>query len=44
MTNQVALPTYYNDLDASFAEAWNVVAAGVTDRNSPAHTPTRRHR
>jgi hypothetical protein len=40
MTNQVALPAYYNDLDASFAEAWNVVEAGVTDRNSPAHTPT----
>lgn len=40
MTYQVTLPTYYNDLDASFAEAWNVVAAGVTDRNSPAHTPT----
>ena len=40
MTHQVALPAYYNDLDASFAEAWNVVAAGVTDRNSPAHTPT----
>ena len=40
MTHQVALPAFYNDLDASFAEAWNVVAAGVTDRNSPAHTPT----
>ena len=40
MTNQVALPAYYNDLDASFAEAWNVVEAGVTDRKSPAHTPT----
>jgi len=40
MTHQVALPAYYNDLDASFAEAWNVVEAGVTDRNSPAHTPT----
>ena len=40
MTNQVALPAYYNDLNASFAEAWNVVEAGVTDRNSPAHTPT----
>lgn len=40
MTNQVALPAYYNDLDASFAEAWNVVEAGVTDRKSSAHTPT----
>ncbi len=40
MTHQVALPAFYNDLDASFAEAWNVVAAGVPDRNSPAHTPT----
>ena len=40
MTHQVALPAYYNDLNASFAEAWNVVEAGVTDRNSPAHTPT----
>jgi hypothetical protein len=40
MTHQLALPAYYDDLDASFAEAWNVVEAGVTDRNSPAHTPT----
>lgn len=40
MTQQLALPAYYNDLEASFAEAWNVVEAGVTDRNSPAHTPT----
>jgi hypothetical protein len=40
MTHQVALPAYYNDLEASFAEAWNIVEAGVTDRKSPAHTPT----
>lgn len=40
MTHQLALPAYYNDLDASFAEAWNIVEGGVTDRKSPAHTPT----
>ena len=40
MTHQVALPAYYNDLEASFAEAWNIVEAGVTNRKSPAHTPT----
>ena len=40
MTHQVALPAYYNDLEASFAEAWNIIEAGVTDRKSPAHTPT----
>lgn len=40
MTHQVALPAYYNELEASFAEAWNVVEAGVKDRNSAAHTPT----
>lgn len=40
MTNPISLPAYYNDLEASFAEAWKVVETGVTDRNSPAHMPT----
>lgn len=40
MNNQTGLPDYYNDLDASFAQAWKLVEAGVTDRNSPAHMPT----
>ena len=40
MTHQLALPAYYNDLEASFAEAWDIVEAGVTNRKSPAHTPT----
>ena len=40
MTNPISLPDYYNDLDASFAEAWKLVEAGVTDRHSPAHMPT----
>ena len=33
-------PAYYDDLDLSFEEAWNLVEAGITNRNSPAHTPT----
>jgi hypothetical protein len=33
-------PAYYDDLALSFDEAWGVVAAGVTNRNSPSHTPT----
>lgn len=40
MTNQTGLPAYYNNLEASFAEAWKLIEAGVTNRHSPAHMPT----
>lgn len=33
-------PAYYDDLDLSFEEAWGLVGAGITNRNSPAHYPT----
>lgn len=34
-----SLPAYYDDLALSFEEAWGVIAAGVTNRNSPSHMP-----
>ena len=40
MTELPSQPAYYDDLGLSFEEAWNLVEAGSTDRNSPAHTPT----
>ena len=40
MTELPSQPPYYDDLGLSFEEAWNLVEAGSTDRNSPAHTPT----
>ena len=40
MTDLISQPAYYDDLGLSFEEAWNLVEAGSTDRNSPAHTPT----
>jgi pyridoxamine 5'-phosphate oxidase len=32
-------PDFYNDLDLSFAQAWDVIEPGATKRSSPAHTP-----
>ncbi|WP_295495117.1 pyridoxamine 5'-phosphate oxidase family protein [Sphingorhabdus sp. EL138] len=34
-----SFPAYYDDLALSFEEAWGVIAAGVTNRNSPSHMP-----
>lgn len=34
-----ALPIYYDDLDASLAEAWRLLVRGAADRKSPIHTP-----
>jgi hypothetical protein len=34
-----SFPAHYDDLALSFEEAWSVIAAGVTNRNSPSHTP-----
>ncbi|OYY70815.1 MAG: hypothetical protein B7Y44_02905 [Sphingomonadales bacterium 28-55-16] len=39
MTEPISLPACYNDLDLSFEEAWRLVEAGTSDRNSPAHMP-----
>lgn len=33
------LPAYYDDLALSFEEAWGLITAGVTNRNSPSHMP-----
>jgi hypothetical protein len=33
-------PEFYNDLDASLAEAWRLIADGVSNRKAPFHTPT----
>ena len=35
-----SLPTYYDDLELSFEEAWGLVGVGLTNRHSPAHMPT----
>ena len=32
-------PLYYNDLDATLAEAWRLLTRGAVDRRSPVHTP-----
>lgn len=32
-------PKFYDDLDLSFAKAWEVIEPGVAKRSSPAHTP-----
>lgn len=32
-------PDYYDDLDLSFEQAWDVIRTGVKDRNSAAHAP-----
>ena len=40
MNDPVSFPAYYDDLALSFEEAWNLIDAGVTNRNSPSHMPT----
>lgn len=32
-------PDYYDDLDLSFKQAWEVIQNGLKDRNCPAHAP-----
>jgi pyridoxamine 5'-phosphate oxidase len=39
MNDPVSFPAYYDDLALSFEEAWSLIAAGVTNRNSPSHMP-----
>lgn len=34
------LPSHYNDLDGSLAEAWRLLVRGAADRKSPMHTPS----
>lgn len=33
------IPPYYNDLDGSLQEAWQLLSRGAADRRSPMHTP-----
>lgn len=40
MRAQPEPPSFYNDLNASLAEAWRLIARGVKDRRSPFHTPS----
>lgn len=39
MTASIEDPNFYNDLDLSFAKAWDLIEPGVNKRASPAHTP-----
>jgi hypothetical protein len=39
MNEPDSFPAFYDDLALSFAEAWSVIAAGVTNRKSPSHMP-----
>ena len=39
MNDPDSFPAYYDDLALSFEEAWSLIAAGVTNRNSPSHMP-----
>ena len=39
MNDPVSFPAYYDDLALSFEEAWSLIDAGVTNRNSPSHMP-----
>lgn len=34
------VPAFYDDLSLSLAEAWRLLATGVTDRRTPIHTPS----
>lgn len=36
---QPPIPAYYDDLNASLAEAWRLLTRGAADRRSPIHTP-----
>lgn len=37
--SQVALPPFYDDLDATLAEAWRLLVSGAGDRRTGFHTP-----
>jgi pyridoxine/pyridoxamine 5'-phosphate oxidase len=39
MNQPDSLPEYYDNLALSFEEAWGLITAGVTNRNSPSHMP-----
>ncbi len=39
MTSNSSPPDYYDDLDLSFAKAWDLIEPGANKRTSPAHTP-----
>lgn len=36
----MTLPAFYNDLDASLAEAWRLLDDAVANRKAPCHTPS----
>jgi pyridoxamine 5'-phosphate oxidase len=33
------IPSFYDDLDGTLAEAWRLISRGVADRRSPFHHP-----
>ena len=39
MTSTNVNPDYYDDLDLSFEQAWEIIQNGLKDRHSPAHAP-----
>lgn len=39
MTSANVNPHYYDDLDLSFEQAWEIIQNGLKDRHSPAHAP-----
>lgn len=39
MTQPNVNPDYYDDLDLSFEQAWDIIQNGLKDRHSPAHAP-----
>lgn len=39
MTSPPSPPVYYDDLDLSFAKAWDLIEPGASKRTTPAHTP-----
>lgn len=39
MTSVLQDTEFYNDLELSFAKAWDVIEPGASKRSSPAHTP-----
>ncbi len=38
--NDIPIPSFYNDLAETRAQAWALLARGVADRRSPFHAPT----
>jgi hypothetical protein len=39
MRQNDSVPDFYNDINLSFAKAWDLIEPGATKRASPAHTP-----